>query len=413
MLFHAAATPAAGCQITSMTRLVLSLLGPFHASLDGQPISRFRSDKVRALLAYLAVERERPHTRHTLAGLLWPDCPDAAALSYLRSALSNLRRLLGDDVGAGHSAPPGLAAAPFLLVTYSTIQLHPDAPVLVDAAAFNTRVEGNLTPEALDGAAALYRGEFLEGFTLGDSPAFEEWLLLQRQHYQQRLLDVLRLLGGLALNRRSYAAAAEYAQRQLALEAWDETAHRQLMTAHALSGRRGAALAQYAVCRTLLAQELGAEPAPETTELYLHIRAGHLSAAVAPVGAASSAPAYMLQEQAPFVGRSRELAQLGAQLDVALSGAGRVVFVRGDAGSGKTALLYAFARRATQRQTPVTVADGRCSDYHGSGDSLLPFREIFQLLAGAGLLPAQGKDGVLLPLVAAPQQFFVTLKAGF
>ena len=53
-----------------MAHLSLTLLGPFQASLDGQPITAFRYDKVRALLAYLAVESDRPHRRETLAGLL-------------------------------------------------------------------------------------------------------------------------------------------------------------------------------------------------------------------------------------------------------------------------------------------------------------------------------------------------------
>lgn len=375
-----------------MSRLAVSLLGSFQAYSDDKPLTGFRSDKTRALLAYLAEERDRPHARTALAGLLWPDFPDTAALTNLRSALANLRHLLGDD------------AETSLLVTATTLQFHPAAAPLVDSAAYTALAEGDAGQDTLAAAVALYRGPFLEDFFLGDCPAFEEWLLIRRAYYERRQLDILQRLASLALDGRNYAAAVEYARRQLALSAWDETAHRQLMTAYALSGRRGAALAQYAVCRTVLAEELGAEPAPETTELYLHIRAGHFSAAVAPVSAASSAPSYMLQELAPFVARREELAQLDAQLDAVLAGTGRVVFVRGDAGSGKTALLYAFARRATGRRTPVAVADGRCSNYHGSGDSFLPFREIIQFFAATGLLPAHQASGAPLPLIAAPRR---------
>lgn len=45
----------------SMRRLSLYLLGPYQVTLDGEPITEFRSDKVRALLAYLAVEADGPH----------------------------------------------------------------------------------------------------------------------------------------------------------------------------------------------------------------------------------------------------------------------------------------------------------------------------------------------------------------
>jgi DNA-binding SARP family transcriptional activator len=77
-----------------MARLSLQLFGPFQAELDGKPVSGFRSDKIRALLAYLAVEAHRPWSRAILANLLWPDFPEKTAQSNLRNALSNLRRVL-------------------------------------------------------------------------------------------------------------------------------------------------------------------------------------------------------------------------------------------------------------------------------------------------------------------------------
>ena len=58
-----------------MARLSLALLGPLQITLDGQPVSGFEYNKARALLAYLAVEADRPHHRDALVGLLWPDCP--------------------------------------------------------------------------------------------------------------------------------------------------------------------------------------------------------------------------------------------------------------------------------------------------------------------------------------------------
>ena len=79
-----------------MPRPSISLLGTFQVTLDDRPVTNFVTDKTRALLAYLAVERDRPHRRESLAGLLWPDQPDQDARRNLRQALFNLRQALAD-----------------------------------------------------------------------------------------------------------------------------------------------------------------------------------------------------------------------------------------------------------------------------------------------------------------------------
>ena len=62
-----------------MSHLVLSCLGPFQATLNGTRLTSFHSVKVQALLAYLALEADKPHTRETLATLLWPLDNEASA----------------------------------------------------------------------------------------------------------------------------------------------------------------------------------------------------------------------------------------------------------------------------------------------------------------------------------------------
>ena len=78
-----------------MARLSVHLLGPFQVTLDGQPVTGFVSDKARALLAYLAAEAEHPPRRQSLAGLLWHDYPEQDARTSLRTALTNVRKLIG------------------------------------------------------------------------------------------------------------------------------------------------------------------------------------------------------------------------------------------------------------------------------------------------------------------------------
>lgn len=79
-----------------MPRWSLRLLGPFALERDDGPVTGFRSDKVRALLAYLAAQPGRSWSRSALADLLWPDRPEAVARANLRNALSNLRKAIGD-----------------------------------------------------------------------------------------------------------------------------------------------------------------------------------------------------------------------------------------------------------------------------------------------------------------------------
>ena len=109
-----------------MPRLSLSLLGPFQVTLDGHPITAFESDKVRALLAYLAVESDRPHRRERLAGLLWPERSERSARQNLSQALFNLRHIIGD-----RDAEP-----PFLLITPQTIQFNRSSDHWLDVTAF-------------------------------------------------------------------------------------------------------------------------------------------------------------------------------------------------------------------------------------------------------------------------------------
>ena len=383
-----------------MTRLGLSLLGPFQVTLNGQVASGFKSTKVRALLAYLAIEAHRLHYRETLAGLLWPERPDRDARNNLRTALSNLRQVIGDRT----------AVPPFLLITRDTIQFNAASNYWLDVRAFEQHIadsqwriadgrwrsaDGDPAISHLLSAISLYRDSFLEGFSAG-SAAFEEWALLKREQLHRQMMTALRRLAAHYEQRGEYEQAQPYAQRQLELESWDEQAHRQLMRLLALSGRRSAALSQYETCRRLLAEELGVEPADETTALYEQIRdkgLGTRDKGLLPPSPLSLVPSPL--SLAPFVARDRELAKLDAFLETALAGQGRVAFVTGDAGSGKTALVSEFTRRAMETHGDVVVAGGKCNAHAGIGDPYLPFREILQMLTGD--IEAKRASGAITP----------------
>ena len=146
-----------------MAHLTLSILGSFEATLDGRPVERLNSAHLRALLAYLAVAKEREHPREQVAALLWPERSDREALDALRYALSHLHRALHDR----------RAACPFLLVSHTHLQFNPACDHWLDLAEFQELSNRSDGP-SLERAVALYRGPFLDGLSIADSPAFEE-----------------------------------------------------------------------------------------------------------------------------------------------------------------------------------------------------------------------------------------------
>src|SRR4029079_5180760 len=105
-------------------RLSLSLLGSFQVQSDGELVTQFEYDKVRALLAYLVVEGDLPPRRDALIGLLWPDQSDRAARHSLSQALLTLRQALGDQE----------ASAALLLVGRPAIRFNPAAELWLDIA---------------------------------------------------------------------------------------------------------------------------------------------------------------------------------------------------------------------------------------------------------------------------------------
>ena len=134
----------------AITQLTISLLGSFQVTLNGEQVAHFGSDTARALLAYLAMHPGTAHRRDALAGLLWPEQPDAEALRNLRVALSRLRDAIGD-----READP-----PLLQSTRRTIQLAGDARCSLDVRAVRealaeTREHEHAQLEACEACALL------------------------------------------------------------------------------------------------------------------------------------------------------------------------------------------------------------------------------------------------------------------
>lgn len=345
-----------------MARLAMRLFGPFQATLDGKELEGFKSDKARALLAYLVVEAGRPHSRESLAGLLWPEMSESAAQTSLRSVLANLRKILGD---ANNSLP-------FLIVSRETIQFNLVSDHWLDVNTFtelNADDRGKSARlDQLEQAAAIYRSPFLEGFSLRDSSPFEEWIIIRRERYNQQALSVLHHLGESYAKRGEYERALPYAWRQVELEPWQEEAHQQLMRLLALNGQRSAAMAQFETLRRMLADELDIEPGQETLRLIKEIDDGSLLREVKESSGLPSPgiPPYKgldyfdENDTEFFFGREEITAKLVSRIQQTLLPDGkektqglRFLGVIGASGSGKSSILRAGLIPALKRNKPL------------------------------------------------------------
>jgi DNA-binding SARP family transcriptional activator/predicted ATPase len=331
--------------------LTLRLLGKPQITYAGKPVTGFISAKAQALVFYLAVTA-RPHTRESLAGLLWGEMPEAQAAKNLRNALSNLRALVGSQ----------------LLISRDQVAFDRDSPYWLDAEVFLSALSGDLAKKdltTLHRAVELYQGDFLEGFYVTDALAFEEWMLARRSLLNGLMVQALHTLVVKHLEREEYAAGIDYAMRLLAIEPWREETHRHLMLLLARSRQRSAALAQYEKCRRILASELGAEPLPETTALYQRLLA------------AGAAPPHNLPPQpTPIVGREAELAELASYLN---NPQAQLLTLVGPGGIGKTRLALQAAARCVEPEANIEprFCDGvffvpLASDSVSAGDGFQP-----------------------------------------
>ncbi len=246
----------------------LSLLGGFNAYLNGHPVGGFSYNKMRALLAYLVVEREQDHNREALASLLWSNNDPATARGNLRRTLFDLRKVL--------EVPSGQA---MFTSGKHTIRYIPNGHV--DVLDFTGRARASPENHAKaeryeEKIIALYKGEFLAGLSLPDSPDFEDWLQIQREAMHRRALALLERLSNQHEQVANYSKALQFSLRHTELEPWNEDAHRRVMRLYAMDGQSSAAIVQYEACGRLLKIELGVLPSEETRQLAERILKGEL-----------------------------------------------------------------------------------------------------------------------------------------
>ena len=359
-----------------MGTVSFTLLGPPEVRHADQTLL-FPTRKELALLIYLAVEG-RVHLRKTLSEQFWPEGDAVHGRAALRLCLHHL---LGEGAG--------VVPMPHLLIQHDTLGLNFTSAVELDLhilheawrlSRASTRTALTLPEDAhrdllarLHHAASLPRGEFLEGFSLRDAPAFDDWVRFQREYWHLRTSEVFDRLSHLQFEAGELAPAIETVSRWLVLAPLQEDAYRRLMRLHFAAGDRAAALRAYDTCRAMLATGMQMELTPETVALASRIRAvAPPRRKEVPTPTLGLSPATLLA--GPLLGRTTELSTLIKLYHTVQRGHTQVVLLEGEVGIGKTRLASEFL--AWAEMEGADVLQGQAFEAGGQ----LPYRPLIEAL---------------------------------
>ena len=201
-----------------------------------------------ALLVYLA-EAKGSVGRDVIATMLWPESPEEVVRPRLRRLLHRLQLTLGDDV---------------LTTDRSTVRWSSAIDLQVDSQLFEQACDrGEFEP-----ACRLYLGDFLEGFSPGDCPQFDEWAFFRREALRGRAIQALERVVHDKNAAGDYAAAAAHAGRLVELDPLSEVYGRHLIRNLLLAGDRAAAERHLEALTQRLRDELDVAPEAETRALH-------------------------------------------------------------------------------------------------------------------------------------------------
>ena len=340
-------------------RLHVRLMGTPEILVGGVSLT-LKHLKSRALLFYLAATGES-HTRSHLATLLWGEFGQSEAFHSLRSSLYHLRKALQ------------ASEVEELLISDGELLSLNLALYECDMAAFRRLLALN-DEVAVSQAVELYRGPFLQGFTLTDAPGFDDWMRIENTRLDQACFQALDRLTTWAESREAWTLALRHIQKMIQIDAFAEAAQQRLMRLYLRQGEVCLALLQYRQFEHQLQKELGIAPSLETKVLYEEIlrQQRNFTTRTASIRVATRQSNIL-----PFVGREDLIHELSALGLPARDGNGTTVLIQGEGGIGKSRLLDEFASHLINGSPPWMVLQGACSPF----DDLLshgPFIEALQ-----------------------------------
>jgi len=366
--------------------------GALQVIRDDRAVSEgdWHTRQARQLLKILITERPRAVSADRLIEILWPNSTPAAASTTLRSAINALRNVL---------EPDRFSRAPsrYVITQAPGYAFQSQDEISLDVDIFEHHLElarrhddATIQQSHLEAAIALYKDDYLI------SDPYADWAQNERERLQELFFHALLRLAEIRAMCGEYPAAIAACRQVLARDEIRENAYQSLMRYQAESGDSAAALMTYERCRTLLAEELGADPSPVTQSLHQNILNGeietspnsllfHLGSSrgphpsrhgpqvaepTAPFPPLALLPVLDDHYVEVFVGRDQETVLLQEKLNQALAGKGDLFVIEGEAGVGKTRLAYELLTCAIAKDAVVLSADCQALEHQ------LPFAPI-------------------------------------
>lgn len=353
--------------------LRLRAFGGLALERDGAPIEAAAGRRrALAVLVQLATAGPRGLSRSRLVHRLWPDSDEEKARNVLAQTLHKLKR----DV-AGEEIVVGAAE----------LRLE-DALISSDVGDFERHVASG----ALEDAAALYAGPFLDGFYIKDAGEFERWAEEERARLARLAGEAFEALARKADQADDPATAVVWWRRLAAIDALSTRTTLGLMTALASAGDMAASLRAGAVHQALLASELGAPPDPSVDRLVKAIQNGEVSPSLHDAIARSELPA----TRGPSNGEDAASIETPSPGARAVPSTGRRRWWYGTAAIVVAAMLL-FASVATRRPPSLTSPRQVAPPVAAVGSiAVLPFVNLSQAPADEYL-----SDGVVDELTTA------------
>jgi DNA-binding SARP family transcriptional activator len=339
-----------------------------------------------AMLAYLAVRGEA--RRDEVVDLLWGDMPEAKARNAFRQALHRLRTALGEEI---------------VPQDREMVLLKLDA-IETDRDAFLGAVS---TGNAAD-AVRAYRGDFLEGFELGE-PVFDQWADGERIRLGGLFETALRNAARQAMDDGRWHDALEVTHRLTQREPFDESVALQEASIHVAAGRGSAGAESLRRFVGRLREELDVPAPRRVSEMLARIeRSEAQDAPGTPPRSAATPESTRAQQPAlpPFVGREQQITEILALVRALPSEQGAAALVVGEGGIGKSRLLDETLKRA-RSLGPLLVLRGR----ERAGGGAVPYASVGEALRAA--LHAPGISGASQHLLAEAARLLPELRDSF